>query len=277
MTRPGILEQVQLDAVPRWLGWVWLGGALTAILGSVVGVIVGWLLIGSVSMSVGETVDVTRRVLTSVGETTVVVDSVFDDVANSLRGVQTTLSDTSLTLTRASVVTSNLVEVVTEDVPGSVDSVRDALPALIDTARVIDRTMSGLALFGVDYDPAVPLDESLIEIDARLAEIPELLGAQQATLQGVAADLGGFSSSTIEIAEDLGAIRVRLSEASVVLADYSSISEESSALLDDLERDVRRGSSWLRLALVLVGFGFAAVQTLPLAAGLQVLRRSEST
>lgn len=275
--RPGILGGVRLDAVPRWLGWVWLGGALTATLGSAVGVVVGWVLIGSVSTSVGETVGVTRRVLTSVGETTEVVDSVFDDVADSLRGVQTTLGETSLTLTRASAVTSNLVEVVTEDVPASVDSVRDALPALIDTARVIDRTMSGLAFFGVAYDPAVPLDESLIEIDTRLAEIPELLGAQRTTLEGVAADLGGFSSSTIEIAEDLGAIRVRLSEASTVLAEYSSISEESSVLLDDLERDVRRGSSWLRLALALVGIGFAAVQTLPLAAGLQVLRRSEST
>lgn len=271
-----MLDGVRLDAVPRWLGWVWLGGALTAIVGSAIGVIVGWALIGSISTSVGETVEVTRRVLTSVGETTDVVDGVFDDVADSLRGVQTTLGETSLTLTRASVVTSNLVEVITEDVPASVDSVRDALPALIDTARVIDRTMSGLAFFGVDYDPAVPLDESLIEIDARLAEIPELLSAQQETLEGVAGDLGGFASSTVEIAEDLGAIRVRLSEASAVLAEYGSISEESTVLLDDLERTVKEGSGWLRVALVLVGIGFAVAQTLPLLIGLQVLRRSES-
>lgn len=248
---------------------------MTAIVGSAIGVVVGWVLIGGVSTSVGETVEVTRRVLTSVGETTYVVDSVFDDVADSLRGVQTTLGETSLTLTRASAVTSNLAEVITEDVPASVDSVRAALPALIDTARVIDRTMSGLAFFGVDYDPAVPLDESLMEIDARLAEIPDLLSAQQETLEGVASDLGGFSSSTVEIAEDLAAIRVRLSEASAVLAEYGSISEESSVLLDDLERGVQRGSGGLRLALVLVGAGFAAAQTLPALVGWNVVRRRE--
>jgi len=252
---------------------MWLAGAAAGIVGSLVAVVVGWILIGTVTTSVADTVEVTRRVLTNVGETSDVVDSVFDDVADSLRGVQTTLSETSLTLTRASVVTSNLVEVVTEDVPASVDSVRDALPALIDTGRVIDRTMRGLAFFGVDYDPAVPLDESLIEIDARLGEIPELLSSQQETLQGVASDLGGFSSSTVEIAEDLGAMRVRLSQASTVLAEYGSISEESSALLDDLERRVQQGSGGLRLALVLMGVGFAATQTLPLLLGLQVVRR----
>lgn len=267
---------MRLEAVPRWLGWVWLAGGLTAIAGSVIGVVVGWILIGSVATSVAETAEVSRRVLTSVGDTAEVVDGVFDDVADSLRGVQTTLGDTSLTLTRASVVTSNLVEVVTEDVPASVDSVRDALPALIDTARVIDRTMSGLAFFGVDYDPAVPLDESLIEIDARLAEIPELLSAQRQTLEGVASDLGAFSSSTVEIADDLGAIRVRLSQASTVLAEYGSISAESSVLLDDLERSVEQGSGWLRLALVLVGGGFVAAQTLPALVGWRVIRPRDS-
>lgn len=270
-----MLDGMRLDAVPRWLGWVWLVGALTAIVGSLVAVVVGWMFIGTASTSVAETVEVTRRVLTNVGETTDVVDSVFDDVADSLRGVQTTLGETSLTLTRASVVTSNLVEVVTEDVPASVESVRAALPALIDTARVIDRTMRGLAFFGVDYDPAVPLDESLVEIDVRLAEIPELLSSQQETLEGVASDLGAFSSSTVEIAEDLGAIRVRLSQASAVLAEYGSISEESSVLLDDLERSVQQGSGWIRVALVVVGLGFAVTQTLPLLIGLAVLRRSE--
>ena len=255
---------------------MWLSGALAGIVGSIVGVVVGWMLIGSASTSVGETITVSRRVLTNVGETAEVIDSVFDDVAASLRGVQTTLGETSLTLTRASVVTSNLVEVVTEDVPASVDSVRAALPGLIDTARVIDRAMSGLAFFGVDYDPAVPLDESLIEIEARLAEIPELLSAQQTALQGVADDLGGFSSSTVEIAEDLGAIRVRLSGASAVLAEYAAISEESEVLLNDLEQSVQVGSGGLRVALLLVGFGFAVTQTLPLLVGLRVLRQSGS-
>ncbi|MDX1447879.1 MAG: hypothetical protein R3246_02350 [Acidimicrobiia bacterium] len=262
------------DNTPRWLAWLWVGGAAIAISGSVIGVVVGWMLVGAAGESVEESVTVTRQVLASVGETTRVVDGVFDDVAESLRGVQTTVSETSLTLTRASVVTSNLAEVVSEDVPASIGSVRDALPALIDTARVIDRTMRGLSFFGVDYEPDVPLDESLAEIDSRLADIPTLLTAQQETLDSVAADLGEFASSTVEISDGLAAIRVRLSDASTVLAGYDSIVETSTTVLDRLESDVGRSLDALRLVIVLVGLGVALTQTLPLLVGFQHLRRS---
>jgi len=248
-------------------------GALLAMVGAMVGVVAGWGLAGSLKSTVTETVAVTERVLETVGETTTVIDGVFDDVAGSLRGVQTTLGDTSLTLARASNVTANLGGVIATDVPASVDAVRAALPALIDTARVIDGTMRGLAFFGVDYDPEVALDESLGDIDAQLAEIPLLLRAQQDTLRSVAGDLGVFSSSTLEISDDLAAIRVRLAEASTVLANYGSIVDDSTLLLDDLTSDVERGVGALRLVIALVGLGLAATQTLPLAAGLMVIRR----
>lgn len=263
---------MKFDAVPQWLGWTWLIGALAAIVGSVLAVVVGLLLISDAASAVQDSVATTRRALTAVEETTTVVDGVFGDVAESLRGVQETLSGTSLTLTRASVVTSNLAEAMTEDVPASVDAVRDTLPALIDTARVIDRTMRGLSFVGVEYDPAVPLDESLVDIDRRLEEIPEILVAQRPALEGVASDLGGFASSTVDIADDLGAIRVRLSDASSVLAEYGTITEQTSTVLDELERGIRQSTDGLRVAVVLVGLGIAATQTLPLAAGWRVVR-----
>jgi methyl-accepting chemotaxis protein len=264
---------VTTDAVPKWLGWLWVIGALMAMVGAIVGVVAGWGLAGSVRSSVTETVVVTERVLETVGETTRVIDGVFDDVAASLREVQTTLSDTSLTLARASNVTANLGGVISTDVPASVDSIRAALPALIDTARVIDGTMRGLSFFGVHYEPEVALDDSLSDIDAQLAEIPVLLRAQHDTLRSVAGDLGAFSSSTVEISDNLAAIRVRLAEASTVLAGYGSIVDDSTVLLDDLSADVERGVGALRLVIALVGLGIVATQTFPLAAGLMVIRR----
>jgi methyl-accepting chemotaxis protein len=240
--------------------------------GALVAVVAGWFLLGTVGESVKDTVTVSRRALVTVGETTRVVDEVFDDVAGSLRDVQITLTDTSLSLTRAAVITGNLGEVVTDEVPASVDAVRASLPALIDTARVIDRTMRGLALFGVDYDPDVRLDDSIATIDERLAEIPALLRAQQGTLADVASDLGTFASSSLEIGADLSVIRVRLAEASVVLDGYASLVEESTGVLDDVESAVDSGVGVLRLVLMLVGMGVAATQTVPIFAGISVVR-----
>lgn len=247
-------------------------GGVVAVVGSLVGVVVGWVFVGTVGDAVSDTVGVSRRALVSVGETTLVIDEVFDDVAGSLRNVQTTLADTSVTLTSASVITRNLGNVVTDEIPASVDAVRASLPALIDTANVIDSTMRGLSFFGVDYDPDIPLDESIESIDARLAEIPLLLRGQQGTLEAVASDLGEFSSSTLTISDDLATIRVRLADASVVLDGYGSIAADSTDLLDELESDVQSGVQFLRMLLIVVGLGATATQTVAIAAGLAILR-----
>lgn len=235
------------------------------------GAVVGWIFIGSVGQTVVETVGVTKRVLVGVSDTTRVVDEVFSDVAGSLRGVQTTLADSSLTLTRASAVTGNLGTIITEQVPDSVEAVRDSLPALINTAGVIDSAMRGLSFFGVNYDVEVPLDESLEELDRRLAEIPVLLRAQQDTLAGVAGDLGDFSSDALTIGDDVGTIRVRLAQAATVLAGYDSIVADSRDMLEELETTARNFAAVLRLVVVALALGMAVTQTAPIAFGLAIL------
>lgn len=259
-------------SLPRWMAWLWVVGGGLTIAAVLVGAAVAWMLVGTAADAVTESTDVTRRALTTVQETTEVVDAVFDDVAGSLRDVQTTLADTSLTLTSASAVTRNLTGVVTEEIPASIDSIRAALPALIDTASVIDSTMRGLALVGVDYDPSVPLDQSVADIDARLAAIPDLLRTQQETLSSVTGDLGRFSSSMIGLSDDVGSIRVRLAEASSALDGYTTIVADSSALLDDLESGLSTGVRVVRLTIVLLALGVTATQTLPISVGMLRLR-----
>ncbi len=263
---------MELRSLPRWLGWMWaVGGAVTVVV-ALTGAVVGWILIGSAGQTVVETVGVTKRVLVGVSDTTRVVDDVFSDVAGSLRGVQGTLADSSLTLTRASAVTGSLGSIITEQVPDSVEAVREALPALIGTAGVIDSAMRGLSFFGVNYNVEVPLDESLAEIDLRLAEIPVLLRAQQDTLSGVAGDLGDFSSDALTIADDVGSIRVRLAEAATVLAGYDIIVSDSRDLLEELESTATNGVAFFRVVITVLALGIAVTQTAPIALGVLLLR-----
>lgn len=234
--------------------------------------LVGLSLVAGGGEAVTESVDSARRALTAVDDTTRVVNDTFDAVADSLRGVQITMSDTSLTLTRASAVTRNLGTVVTVDVPESIDAVRATLPGLARTAGVVDSTMRGLSFFGVDYDPEVPLDESIGSLDAQLAEIPTVLRSQQATLDAVAGDLSTFSSATLEIADDLAAIRLQLAAASDVLGSFESLVADGGAVLDDLEDRVGSSMSALRIAVVLVSLGLILTQAATVAAGVAVVR-----
>lgn len=262
---------MDLHSLPRWLGWSWLVGGVVTVVAALVGAVGGWLFIGATTEAASDSIAVTRRVLTSVADTTQVVEDVFDDVGSSLRDLQGTLGESSLTLTRASVVTRDLGEVVSEQVPGSIDAVRASLPALIDGAGVVDTTMRGLAFFGVDYDPEVPLDESLEEIDARLEELPTILRDQQEALDAIASDLGRFASATLEMSDDLGAIRSRLANADTVLGDYGMIVGDSDTLLRDLEDDLVGTARLLRGLVVVTALGVAVTQTAPIALGATVL------
>jgi hypothetical protein len=261
-----------MASVPRWLGWSWIVGGVLTGLGALVGMLVGWSLVVGGGDAVSDSVDTARRALTAVDDTTRVVDDTFDAVADSLRGVQITMSDTSLTLTQASAVTRSLGRVVSQDVPESVDAVRAALPGLIRTAGIVDTTMRGLSFFGVDYDPGVPLDESIEAIDVQLAAIPLVLRAQQDTLDSVASDLGTFSSATLEIADDVSTIRFQLAEASAVLGRYDSLVADGSAVLDDLESRVGSSVAGLRFAVVFVGLGLIVTQLATIAAGVAVVQ-----
>lgn len=261
-----------LDAVPRWLGWTWIVGGVLTGLGALVGLFVGWALVVGGGDAVTGSVDSARRALTAVEDTSRVVDDTFDAVADSLRSVQVTMSETSLTLTQASAVTRNLGTVVTVDVPESVDAVRASLPGLIRTAGVVDTTMRGLSFFGVDYDPALPLDESIETIDDRLAEIPMVLRAQQGTLDSVAGDLGTFSSASLEIADDLATIRLQLAEASDVLGSYGSLVADGSTVLDDLEARVETSLAAFRFVVLFVGLGLIVTQVGTVAVGVAVVR-----
>lgn len=267
---------MDLRSLPRWLGWTWvIAGALTVV-AALVGAVVGFVVIGDVTAAAKDSVTVTRRVVATVADTTAAVHGVFASAGASLRDVQGTMSDTSITLTRAAVVTRQLGTVVTEEVPASVESVRAALPGLIDTAGVVDTAMRGLSFLGVDYRAEVPLDESLAEIDGQLADIPLLLRAQQASLDGIAADLGELSSATLEVGDDLGTIRARVADASTVLDGYARLAEESDELLMRVDATVTGRALLLRGLLAAVALGVAVTQTAPIALGLMVLRPYDS-
>lgn len=256
---------------PRWLGWLWLVGGCVTATAALVGALVGWLAVGSATRLVEDSIHLSRDALISVADGAEAADDVFDDVAGSLRDVQGTLAEGSLTLTRAAAVTSGLGGVVTEQVPDSIDAVRDAMPGLIDTAGVVDGAMRGLAFFGVDYAPDVPLGEALAEIDSRLAEIPTLLRRQQDALAGIAGDLGAFGSATLAVSDDLGRIRSRLGDIDVVLAGYGRLVSESDTVLARLEDQLLARGRILRILTVVVGLGVAATQTAPIALGRAVL------
>ena len=265
-----------MPPVPTWLARTWLIGGIVGAIAGLIGAGFAWVVLGAAADTSVRSLELASDLLDSVGGTVISVDAVLDDVSDGLRTTQQSMADASVTLTQLSALTSNLGGLVGEDIPASLDSVRASLAPIQATAGLLDGTLTALSFVGVDYDPEVPLDEAIDDLDARLAEIPQRLRDQAPLIESAAESLSGFGGDTLTIAQDLSDLRTRLSEASFTVGSYRQTVTEADALLADVESAVGSRLTVLRVAIVVLGLGLATTQTVPIAFGWWLLAQDDS-
>src|SRR5690606_16802080 len=101
--------------------------------------------------TVDTTLEVASGALLTLGQTVETVKAATEQAAESSVLVESSVSQAA--------------EVVGTDLPETIDAVRETMPALIEASSLIDTTLRGLALFGVPYDPDVPLGEGFRRLD----------------------------------------------------------------------------------------------------------------
>lgn len=258
--------------VPRWLARLWLfAGALGVVLGLAGGVI-GAVLLGSLGQASADSLRLTGDVLDTVDATAVAVDGTIDELAAALRTSQQATTDAAVTFTQVSAATGDVADLLAEDLPESLEAIEAALPPVVAGVRAVDRTLRALSLLGVDYDPEVPLDQAVAELEARLAELPTDLRTQATVVDEVAGGLSELGGDALTLAEDQARLRGRLLEAGDALAGARASVAEAREVVTGLEGDL----AWqVRLGqVVAVGLGsvLAVAQTIPLALGWWLLR-----
>jgi ABC-type transporter Mla subunit MlaD len=124
---------------------------------------------------------------------------------------------------------------------------------------------------GVDYDPDAPLDDSLQELDSELAAIPEDLRARSQDFDAAARGIGEFAVSTARISGEIAQIRSSLEDSTAVVADYERTIADGYETLDRLEARVDASSGGFRLVIPLLALTLAAVHTVPLLLGYEIV------
>jgi hypothetical protein len=116
------------------------------------------------------------------------------------------------------------------DVADSLSSVQEAMPAIVDAGRVIDSTLRALSLFGVEYDPPVPFDEALIDVEAGLDGLPDSIRSQgqqiaalAPTIASTATDIAIVADSLSEMADELDDVSERLEALEVPASRIDSL------------------------------------------------------
>jgi hypothetical protein len=190
-------------------------------------------------------------------------------VADTLDEAGAALFAAGVALADAAPLIDDAAETLGTDVADAVDSALDTLPALIEVGAIIDNTLGALGFItGNRYDPEVPLDEALTDLQTALAPIPDELRLQ-------ADQLAAANESTVAIAEGLQRtateiveVRRALEEASDLLEGYGTTTAEALTLAESVAGDIRSLRLPAVVAVVLIGLILAVTQFVPALVGL---------
>jgi hypothetical protein len=254
-----------------------VGRALVAI--GTVGVVVtlvatavGLRLLGSLDRTLTDSVGVAAEAIDALGATVELAGETTSRLTVTLRRTATTTRDLSAALSDAEGVLSATADLSEDQVAGSVAGVEDALPALVQVAAVIDRTLSALSSipFGPDYDPEEPLDRSLRTVQAELDGLPEALREQAELIRDASRDLRTARVGTAAIADDLDGLVTTLERSTELIERYAATAGDARELVSG--EDLSGQLVAARVLLLIAGVTIALGQLLPLGAGWLLLR-----
>ncbi len=166
--------------------------------------------------------DVLQRNLSLVQENLGILNDLLDETSGVLISVEESLSTlrdaivgVTLALTDTRPLLDEASQVITQDVPEALDGLQDSMPTLIETAAAVDDTLTFLSVLqftipnffgedwviglGVDYNPAVPLDQALADLSTNLEDVPD-------DLRGMENDLNTTSTHLLTLRDDLAVL-----------------------------------------------------------------------
>jgi len=219
-----------------------------------------------------------------VSDTLQVLIQTVDDTALIVDAAVASSVSTRGTLESLQPAVRELGTIAGADLPQSIEAVQGAMPALEQAGLTIDRALRTLAAFewsatipllnyevgfglGVEYDPAIPLDQSIAQVSQGLAELPTQLEGIEADLTSTHQSLGETATSIGQVGESLAAVSQDLRDTSEILDAYNDLINRATRQLREMRWDVRDGITRGRVILTVILAWLALSQLAPLYLG----------
>jgi hypothetical protein len=223
-----------------------------AMAASVIGLILGLIMVGNLSDYLEESVGVTDSALVAVEETLGLIESVASELEGAIEGAVQSIGGISEAAQTASGDLDSVADFLDEDLSSSIQALLDTMPAAIQTAGVIDSTLNALSFIGVDYDPDQPFDESLMAVEAALEGIPAQLATQAESIRGLVPISQQFAEDAAATAESFETLGAELASTQQVVDSYRATLDQAQAVVERTRSSLSTTTWLLRLIIVLM-------------------------
>lgn len=268
------------------LGWLMLVIGVSGIAISFTGLIAGRRLVASLEQSLHRNLTLTIDSLDTVRQSLIVTRSTVQQLEVALETAHQAADSASNTISETQPLLTDGSQVVTRDVPHSIETFQSSLPALIEVAGAVDSAMRTLSAFrinrsilgfplnfdlGVDYDPDVPFDQSVAELGATLEGVPQELRALEDTIETTNDNLQTISQDISDLGTDLEDINESIKEAQPIVDEYMTIVTDLSDSARRSRLLLDRQMAPVNLAITLLTIWFGLAQIAPLYLGWELV------
>jgi len=236
--------------IRRLLGMLMLLVGLSGVGASYVGARMGHLAVEKIAAELVDALDLMTQSLNTIGDSLLLAKGTVAEVSRGLDTVEAAAGDLAGSLDETQPMLDQIGTIVSKDMPDSIELMQAAFPAMAQVAGVIDDTLTTLNSFridqrilgfdikydlGIDYDPEVPFDESVLLIGRSLDGIPEKLRSLQEQVETTSGNLDVVGQDIDDIISNLKDINAQISATDPMLDNYTRIVTD----LNDRSRLVR--------------------------------------
>lgn len=195
-------------------------GSILLVIASLAAAFVGWVALSAVWASasltpgVGDATTSARTLLAATDET-------LTEVRSALSLVGSVTDNVAAETEAAAASLDEVAGLLSDRIPDALAAVESSLPALTETASVIEDTMQALSMFGIPYDPAVPFDEALRDLGSELDGLPEAVAQQGSNLNDLVPAIRQTGEDAGELSGHLDAIDISLGDAQRAVGEFT--------------------------------------------------------
>jgi hypothetical protein len=264
---------------------------LSGLVLSVIGTFASRQIIDDFGEVAGNALLLSSQSIDAVNDTLVVTKQTLADVTEGLDTVGDAAVNLSNTMDDTGPLLDQVTQVAARDVPDGLEAVQSAIPDVAQAAGAIDDALSILNAFqversifgvpiqfdlGIDYDPEMPLDETVLELGQSLEGMPSNLRALESDLSSAGDSLVLIGGNVLTIAEDLDRLNATVGELEPLVDEYIRLATETAELIRQTEMELSQQLQTAKLiaTLFFVWLGFS--QLVPLYLSWDLLGNSEN-
>jgi len=252
--------------LPRIIGLIWIITSLAWSVLSIAGLLYGLNWLENLEKGLDDNLTLLVDSLDSVNGIVTETTNVISSTQTSLASVQLSVQDASNALNDARPLLWTTTKVVTIDVPAALEGVQESMPSLIATAKSVDETLTWLSGFGftipnpfgadfsydlgIDYDPAVPLDQAMEDMSGNLEGVPDDLRGMEESLNNADENLVVVSDDLASLASDLDNLNNQIANVYPQLDALSTSIENIQDSFEDVQSDFPHSFDMARKILI---------------------------